>query len=68
MIDYFGVFIIGSISFLVFALIRNTWVHIVRTRVIYEKNSRYKQLPDYDFMLLKFWVWDVEKFLKGDPP
>lgn len=53
----------------VFVVIRNNWVF--NQRVAFFNNAlrnkdmeAYKRLPSYNVMVLKFWVWDVQKFLK----
>jgi hypothetical protein len=48
--------------FCVFMLYRNRWVYRERIKAIsdYEK---YCRLPSYDFMMLHFWVFDINWFL-----
>jgi hypothetical protein len=54
---------------------RNIWVYNQRCNLIDEaykdalagkdiKNSRYYQLPSYNSMFNRFWIWDVNKFIK----
>ena len=47
-----------------FMLFRNDWVYKVRTRILHEDMDRYMRLPSYEGMLYKFWVWDVERFIR----
>lgn len=59
--------------FLVYILIRNQLVYIVRGRFVnyfyeedpdgYAAGKRFHEaLPSYDEMLWKFWVWPLSKF------
>lgn len=34
-------------------------------RIAEEQTRRYLSLPDYNTMLLRFWVWPLDKFKKG---
>ena len=40
------------------ALIRNQWVYKHHTAASDEDYN----LPAYEIMMLKFWIWDIEKF------
>lgn len=62
--------------FNMFLLHRNNWVYKKRIEILNHdyKNGEwseeggfknYSKLPSYTNMLMKFWVWDVNKFLKG---
>lgn len=45
-------------------VLRNQWVFRERIRLLHEDIWLYLQLPSYDYMMNRFWIWDVEKFLK----
>lgn len=49
--------------FAIYILFRNEWVYNCRTFLLHSNYDTYKKLPSYDKMVLKFWVWDVNKFL-----
>ena len=51
------------ICFCLFLLFRNSWVCRVRVNMIYNDHDKYEELPSYDAMLWRFWIWDVNKFL-----
>ena len=62
--------IIGSLIYclirigsLIYCLIRNDWVYRVRIRMIDTDYELYKKMPSYDYMMHRFWVWDVNKFM-----
>lgn len=46
-----------------FMLYRNEWLLDEKLRLIKRDFEKTKQLPDYNYMLKKFWIWDIEKFL-----
>jgi len=46
----------------VFLFIRNEWVLKERISVIENNYQLYEKLPSYDYMVLHFWIWDIEKF------
>jgi len=48
----------------VFIWIRNNWVYKNRIKLIDDDWEAYKKLPSYDQMMFKFWVWDINKFIK----
>lgn len=53
--------------FSVFMLARNEWVFRVYRRVLRERGHEvYCRLPSYGSMLLRVWVWDVNKFIKEE--
>lgn len=56
----FGLTILGSI----YMLIRNDWVYRNRIRLLYKDWDAYDRLPSYDSMWLRFWVWDINKFIQ----
>jgi len=43
---------------------RNWWVYRQRTKLLYKNENEYDKLIDYDLMIRKFWVWDVDKLKK----
>lgn len=51
------------ISVFCFALYRNSWTYEKRVDVLNQSLEAYDNLPSYDYMLLHFWVWDVDKFI-----
>ena len=48
----------------VFIWIRNKWVYKNRIKLINDDWESFKKLPSYDQMMFKFWVWDINKFIK----
>lgn len=52
--------------FCVFMLFRNKWVYDQRIKILDSDLSKYRKLPDYDTMLNKFWIWNVDKFIKEE--
>jgi hypothetical protein len=48
----------------VFFLFRNSWVYRQRSKLLDSDRDKYYQLPPYDDMVIRFWIWDVNKFLK----
>ena len=52
--------------FCLFMLCRSEWVYSQRTKLLYSDYDKYKKLPDYDIMVNKFWVWNVNKFIKEE--
>jgi len=64
-IVYFIVlFGIISVFILILAIFRNDWVYSERTKLIYSDFDKYKKLEDYNTILFRFWVWNIEKFIK----
>lgn len=53
-----------SVLVLILALFRNDWVYSERTKLIYLDFDKYKKLEDYNTMLFRFWIWNIEKFIK----
>lgn len=45
-------------------LVRNEWVYKSRDKLISERFDEYDDYLDYDAMMRKFWVWDIEKLKK----
>ena len=51
----------------VYMLFRNEWVFEQRGKLIYYNIDGHLiilEYEDYDTMMRKFWVWDIEKFKK----
>ena len=46
--------------------IRNNWVWKTRYELIQSDYDKFRVMPSYKIMLLKFWIWDINKFAKGD--
>jgi hypothetical protein len=52
-------------------LLRNKWVYKVRLGQLNgtaEGMSEYMKLPSYLYMVLHFWIWNVEKFKQNNKP
>jgi len=47
-----------------FMLHRNNWVYCKRIAMIDKDFETYKKLESYNLMMLKFWIWDINKFIK----
>jgi len=45
----------------VIMMIRNKWVLNQRLSIDY---TLYDKLPSYNEMMFKFWIWDINKFIK----
>lgn len=59
------IFIVQFILFsFVYMFIRNQWVFSVRIKLIDEDHSTYKKLESYDTMMIRFWIWNVKKFIR----
>lgn len=48
-----------------FMLARNKWLYVNVLKMLQEDYERYELLPRYEDMLNKFWVWDLNKFIKS---
>lgn len=64
---------IVAICFALFSLclsIRNSWVFNRRTELYRFENGIHviENYADYDTMIRKFWIWDVEKFKLPNGP
>lgn len=58
------IFIFVDILFVVFGLFRNNWVYKQRIQALTKYGvAVYDVLPSYRTMVLKFWVWDINKFI-----
>ncbi|PKB90925.1 hypothetical protein A8A01_03195 [Ewingella americana] len=55
---------VSALLWCVFMLHRNSWVYKQRMKVLHGENgfNEHQKLPSYDYMMRKFWVWDVNKF------
>jgi len=49
---------------LFFSIIRNNWVCKESIRLVRKDYESYKRLPSYHYMVLCFWVWDINKFIR----
>ena len=47
----------------VFIFIRNSWVFSRKIKLI--NNPQRSEYLSYDMMMLKFWIWDIEKLKKN---
>lgn len=63
MITILTIYALVACSILFFQ-IRNNWVFKTRKNMIDDDFQKYKTLVDYNTMLFRFWIWDVEKFVK----
>lgn len=62
-IDDVILFITSFIS--LFGFVRNVWVYRKREKVLLRAGYFvYGILPSYNTMMLKFWIWDINKFIK----
>jgi len=52
--------------FLLFILYRNYWVYNKRVGLIDYDFPKYKDLESYYSMFFKFWIWDIDKFIKNE--
>lgn len=48
----------------VFIWIRNVWVYKNRIKLLRDDYETYQKLPSYHQMMFKFWVWNINKFIK----
>lgn len=69
--DWWLLFAVLYGVFLALLVARNTWVGRVRRGVLMDHRTtleeslrEYERLPSYGAMMLRVWVWDVEKFKK----
>lgn len=44
-----------------YMLARNDWILKIRLRMIEEDWESYRQAPNYETMLYRWWCWDIEK-------
>ncbi len=58
--------LLGILIFLLYLHIRNLWVYDQRSELLRKSLREYDTYKDYDTMMIKFWVWDIEKFKKED--
>ena len=49
--------------FLLLLLWRNTRVYRFRNELLWADWDRFQQLPSYDAMMWRFWVWPLRRFL-----
>ncbi len=60
----FTVLLVASLAPCFYMLARNEWVFRWRRRIIDRSLEEYHRLPSYDDMMKKWWVWNINKFLK----
>ena len=56
-----------SISLGILALIRNQWVYAKRIDVLHRSSEAFYSLPTYNQMMVRFWVWNIDRFLPPAP-
>lgn len=54
------------IIFNLFLLYRVERVYNYRIDLLWDDFEAYNKLPSYDEMVCKFWIWDLDKFVKED--
>lgn len=71
MLTTLGFLVIVFIIFPIFFAFQNFWVYRQRMKVLNDEslplNRRlieYGKLAEYDAMLWRWWIWDIEKFKK----
>ena len=70
-------FLVAVYAWSCLMLIRNCWVYCKRMELLESEYQRalltgqthlycktFESLPSYSAMMWKFWIWDVDKFLK----
>lgn len=62
------VFLFAALLFNLFILFRNEWVYKKRMEILRGENGtkEHDKLVDYNTMVWKFWIWNVEKFKEKD--
>lgn len=50
-------------AIMVWCLIRQTWVCHARLTLLEINHNKFKKLPSFLTMMLKCWIWDVNKFI-----
>jgi vacuolar-type H+-ATPase subunit I/STV1 len=53
-----------AIFFCFFMLFRNDWVYRKRIEIINKNMNEYDILMPYEYMVSKFWCWDINKMKK----
>ena len=60
-------FLTCSMITCIYLLIRNMWVYEYRTNLIWSDFDKYKKLPSYNDMVLKYWYkYNFDDFLKEE--
>lgn len=63
----------GEVMFILFLVlvtsaatlwIRNNWVFDQSIKLLDQDYAKYKQLPNYNTMICKFWIWNIDKFIE----
>ena len=61
--DVIVVFMVLICVYLLYMLVRCWHVYDYRVNAIYDRDpNRYKNLPSYDYMLFRFWVYPLSRF------
>lgn len=65
MLSFFDVLFIIFYSWLWLMLYRITWVHRKRMKILHKMGPDFlDSMSSYNAMMLKFWIWDINKFFK----
>ena len=48
-----------------FTAIRDTWLFHVGLRMSEDDPRSFSKLPAYGYILVRFWVWDLRKFIRN---
>jgi hypothetical protein len=55
---------LASLAFVAMMVIRNYWVHKNIDHIIETNYEAFKKLPEYEYILFRFWIWNFKKFIK----
>jgi len=55
---------IFGIAFCVYMLMRNECIYRYRIGILSNDMERYRRMPSYNLMMIRFWVWPLSKFEK----
>lgn len=61
---YIGSVLVFLLIFCLYMQLRNYAVFYYRIKKICENLDKYDQLPNYDYMMIRFWVWPLSRFEK----
>lgn len=50
-----------------FMMHRSNWVFSQRAKILNRNLKEYETLVDFNTMMRKFWIWDIEKFKTVNP-
>lgn len=59
----FGSLILCMLFLALIIWYRINWAHKKRMRLMDTDWDKYMTLQSYDMMIVKFWVWDIDKFV-----